>query len=325
MTTSYIARIGWSDNDWTGPSKKDLVHENKTFRNQHGFGHEDWLFDPKKRIDGLQYGFLPAVYNSRNKVVGKGLDLLLYTISPRRERFYVGRLTCCQVLTVDEGAAALAHYATYGWLDDMRRQVLDVGADPNALTGSVWHEVVNVRFRLEDWHRDWRQAALGDYVMGHGHNRYLLNGAHPNALATWSPGGRQTPFTHAELDTARTGPQGGTMAFVHRCIQNKLLLQLQTRFGVDCVWLERDWIDAVVDSGSELAYYEVKAVPNARLAIREAVGQLLEYAHFKPREDGRVPRLVVVGPGDADASIATYLTALRTRTGIELEYMQVDP
>jgi hypothetical protein len=77
-------------------------------------------------------------------------------------------------------------------------------------------------------------------------------------------------------------------------------------------------IDAVADFGGELWFYEVKTASSARACLREAIGQLLEYALW--RGATHPAHLVVVGEAPLDAEAEQYLAALNTRFPFPLAY-----
>jgi len=88
------------------------------------------------------------------------------------------------------------------------------------------------------------------------------------------------------------------------------------------VVVPRGRVDAVLRNLSGATYFEIKVAPTARLAVREAVGQLLEYSCWPgaPRPE----RLVVIGEGEADATFSEYMQTLRNIAGIELYYRRLD-
>jgi hypothetical protein len=65
---------------------------------------------------------------------------------------------------------------------------------------------------------------------------------------------------------------------------------LRGRYGHDAVCLEVDGVDIVLTRTSGVLFIEVKSEPDARLAIREALGQLLESALFPAPDSAEVER-----------------------------------
>lgn len=77
-------------------------------------------------------------------------------------------------------------------------------------------------------------------------------------------------------------------------------------------------IDLVVGHAGELWFYEVKTASTVRGCLREAIGQLLEYALW--RGATRPPRLIVVGEPGLDNSSKAYLAALNQSFPIPITY-----
>lgn len=110
----------------------------------------------------------------------------------------------------------------------------------------------------------------------------------------------------------------------HREIQRRLKEEL-IHEGVVQVGLEVPigdrLIDAVAQSAGELWFYEVKTAPSVRGCIREAIGQLLEYALWPGAT--RPDKLIVVGePALTDAASA-YLDTLNVSFPIPISYRQL--
>lgn len=80
-------------------------------------------------------------------------------------------------------------------------------------------------------------------------------------------------------------------------------------------------IDLVAKRDSETEFYEIKTDTTPRLAIRHAIGQLLEYAYWPVPV--RPNRLFVVSEQPLDAEAADYLRTLEAEIGLSICYRQV--
>jgi hypothetical protein len=69
-------------------------------------------------------------------------------------------------------------------------------------------------------------------------------------------------------------------------------------------------------------FYEIKTALSARLCIREAIGQLIEYAFWPGGKEATA--LVIVAEATLDKSAELYLRELRSRFNIPLYYQQFD-
>ena len=81
------------------------------------------------------------------------------------------------------------------------------------------------------------------------------------------------------------------------------------------------FVDVVACRDGEFEFYEIKTNSNARLAIREAIGQLLEYAYWPPSVCPS--RLVVVAEHPLASDDESYLQILSKRMHLDIEYRQV--
>ena len=86
-----IARICWNTNGWTCPSGRIGKSKNKdSYEYKYGFGHEEWLFDIAKTINGYHYGHIQAVASYKENLF---FDLPLFTINDKtKQRYWVGEI-----------------------------------------------------------------------------------------------------------------------------------------------------------------------------------------------------------------------------------------
>lgn len=328
MGTWYRCRICWNSEGWTRPTGEAARYESKgTYAVSNGFGHEEWLLDFTKLVDGWHYAFLQPVNKSCKGRGGEKLNLVLYTRSPEKQQLYVGRLRDCEVLTSEKAEIALAEYLRSGWLDEMVSQVNSAGG-----TGSLIRQprppvvyLFNVRFRpwqFEPFDPP-REAEPNDPIR-RPPNRYQLERMEESVLPKRRRlGSRAGTRQHKRTGKAqRKGHPDTVYDLAHNRLQNRLLDLLADKYGKNVV-MEEDWVDVRVDCRDLLAYIEVKSKPFPRLAIREALGQLLHYAWFYPPKTGRTPRLVVAAPAKVTPEAEEFLRWLKDRFRIGIEYIEV--
>ncbi len=111
----------------------------------------------------------------------------------------------------------------------------------------------------------------------------------------------------------------------HSEIQNLLYDKLIKEYGEENVAMEHHYlskkIDIVVKNGEECYFYEVKT-GNAKECIRQAIGQILEYAYWPGQENAA--KLFIVGEKDIDENSKKYLHYLNSRFNLPIEYLKVD-
>ena len=81
-------------------------------------------------------------------------------------------------------------------------------------------------------------------------------------------------------------------------------------------------VDVAVKKGMRLTYYEIKTGLSAQSCIREALGQLLEYAYWPGNQ--RAGKLVIVGEAKYDAKAKAYIKSLQDEFALPIEYKRFD-
>jgi hypothetical protein len=112
----------------------------------------------------------------------------------------------------------------------------------------------------------------------------------------------------------------------HNEMQKALYDRLVSQYGESSVTYENPSgvgtrVDVVVQRRGEYWFYEIKTAHSPRACLREAVGQLLEYAFWPGAPN--VTRLVVVGEAAIDTNGADYVRRLQDRFSLPLEYEQI--
>jgi hypothetical protein len=122
--------------------------------------------------------------------------------------------------------------------------------------------------------------------------------------------------------------QSRKIDLVQNHIQETIYRQLADMFGKANVRTEMPVgegprIDIVVKDGNGgFSFYEIKISYSVRLSIREAFGQLLEYAYYRPAI--QVNKLVVVSDRAIPSEAKTYMEFLRKRFGLPIYYQRYD-
>ncbi|WP_153558590.1 hypothetical protein [Roseimaritima sediminicola] len=112
----------------------------------------------------------------------------------------------------------------------------------------------------------------------------------------------------------------------HNAMQHKLFDRLAAKHGADSVGTEiatgnGTRIDVAVRTDAGYRIYEIKPYQSPRACIRDALGQLLEYAHWQ--SEFNAIELVVVGPKKVDDDARKYLKLLRDLYQLPISYLQV--
>lgn len=330
-----LTRLCWNTQFWRQPSGPFGKSTNDdTYECQNGFGHEEWLFDITRTIDGWKYGFVQAV---RPIHAGNTYDVRFYTLNGQdpynKSRWLVAHINELEVLNQDEIKAAYRLFRQNGWIEQMRDDLKHVGIDPQPglFSESKAAGVVNVRYRPASL----RFFDPIDELAPRKSDRYKLFNwvASPNKSSRgtflFKPGtANQKGPSPREFSAAIAVPDE-----LHNRLQSFLYDHLNEMFGSEMEFSEEQplprgrSIDLVGRNRktSKLTMYEIKTAIPARQAIREAMGQLLEYA-YHPEGDiaTTIAGLVIVGSAALTGDDQQYLIDLRQRTSLPIYYQHCD-
>lgn len=112
----------------------------------------------------------------------------------------------------------------------------------------------------------------------------------------------------------------------HNELQVALHRRLVKLYGEENVGVENvigisSKIDVAARTGNGLWIYEIKTANSARLCIREAVGQLLEYSLWPGAP--MITKLVIVGEAPLDSDAKMYLQRINERFPLPMSYEQI--
>lgn len=321
-----IHRISYNSTGWQRPTgDASTLEEKDTFNSLNGFGFEDWLFRGDWQIDGWRYTFLQGANVKKPPYTRTPLNVTLYTIPAENKRKWVADIQGLECLSAAESIAAQDIFRQQGWLRQMQDDVQKIGGDPATILNTQFSGYfLNVRYRLENlqmmppdtfWPREaWPTAT---YL-----NRFLsVSEKQEDVFEKIFPleiGGRNEPLPDHPI--YRRGVGAVIFTPEHRIIQRRLLERLRQKYGADNVRIEVDGVDAIVQTERETRLYEIKTHADPRTVIREALGQILEYAYHPRRHYTQPRRLVIVGRTPLGADERSYLEHLNNVFHIPLEY-----
>lgn len=326
-----ISRVCWNQNNWVKPSGRlGKSNDKKSFEFQTGFGHEEWLFDTTKLIGGYHYAFLQTVAKSWDKYDGQQFSITLYTInSVTNEKWWIGRIDKVEVVSKDEAVAIGRIYLTKGWYNEMYSQLQAV--DANVTRSEVRNIVPCIRFKKESLYLPDEPIEIANPKATLGSFYYvLLNDSPSGKMPIGGRAGiRFKPGNRIKKERSRRSYSRGNteIELVHNRMVSSIYVQLALQYGKKAVGTEIDTgygtaIDVAVRKGSKYDIYEIKTGNNLKVCIREALGQILEYALYP--DLNCAADLVLVSYHKASTNIRKYLKHLREVLGIRLYYQQFD-
>jgi len=141
----------------------------------------------------------------------------------------------------------------------------------------------------------------------------------PVGTFNFQPGGT----SGSSAMNTRRGIAPTQVSRVHQTIQESLYDFLVEEHGEVHVRWEHpaasgQRADIMVERGDLYDIYEIKTSSSPHRCIREALGQILEYAYWP--EGPEVGTLWIVGPSEIDSTTETYLRSLRDRFNLPIFY-----
>lgn len=334
-TDTRWARITYNTNGWVYPSGRyGKSNDIKTHEGQYGYGHEEWLFDISKLINGYHYSFLKPIRKEQATHEGNSYEVHLYTIdSVSRKRYLIGNIKNLEVISNDHANDVKAIYEKKGWYKEMKHQLHAVETDWSDFQENRNIDLFNIRFKPIDLdlYDPYLIADNEHYI--YSIDRYTfaqfttIKTKDNDKGFTFKPG-RSSNLSKGTKSFTR-GPRKVEIRQLHNEISEKLFDYLVDEYGENHVSQENSTgtggtrIDMVVKSSSGYIFYEIKTYPCIKACIREAIGQLLEYAYW-PEYD-LAEKLVIVSQRLEDNSSAyAYMRHIRKLTKLPIYYQYFD-
>lgn len=317
-----IARICWNTNGWIYPSGRIGKSKNKdSYEYKHGYGHEEWLFDIAKTINGYHYGHIQAVASYKEELP---FDLSLFTIDDKtKQRYWVGEILDVEPVLYNKAKTIISEYKKKGWYAEMQEQLkeyTDIMQNGFAF---------NLRYRPENLRKydvlrpvDKKEPNVKTSYYTSLYNLKTIFKLEDHFV--FQPGFRTE---ETEIDAKNGSSRRSHISKRHPVIQKALYDYLVKKYGKENVGTEHPTsigteIDIVTKHGDEYDLYEIKTTSDIRLCIREALSQLLEYGLY--RTDIKVRNYYIVGSIVLTDDAKNYLNALRKKYHIPVNYIQVD-
>jgi len=318
-----------------GKSTNKDSHEGK-----YGYGHEEWLLDTGKIIDGYHYGFLEPIRKHQNAYTGKIYDVWIYSLNGfNKKRYFIGEINNVEVINGEDAEAIKEIYIEKGWFDEMKLQIINCGANNDGFSDWKGVDLFNVRFRISDINikgdyeelpKDNKLYKFSRYTFTHFVDTLFTETSQRNFKFRSRKKSLETSsdFTLEKISYERE-PKSIEVAYLHKAISKRLLDVLTEEYGFQNVTDElpagygNNKIDTVVKDGKDFIFYEIKTYNSSRNSIREAIGQLLEYSCWI--SSSYACKLVIVSQKLADFEDAKmYIMHLRKKFNLPVFYKVYD-
>lgn len=340
-----ISRLAYNSNGWVMPSGFYGKSNHKdSYEADYGYGHEEWLFDTSKRINGYHYGFLEPIRKQQDAYKGKTYNVWLYTINGvSKKRYWVGEINNLEVLDQNEANAIKHKYEKNGWLREMEEQIVASGANNSGFSNCPSTGLFNVRYKPEDLKVEdpYYELPLNHPVVEQ--SRYAF-AYFKEEFQIFQSEKEQDTFTFTGEDVETDGydnttvgvgtynrePRTIEITYLHKAISKKLTKVLKEKYGSSNVKTERssgvgrNRIDIIANIHKEgISFYEIKTYNAVKTSIREAIGQLFEYSMWPDKM--KANQLIIVTQKHNDIEdVKKYFSHLRSTLGIKIYYQWFD-
>lgn len=320
-----ISKICWNTKNWKFPSGSEgKSPSSSSYESQYGYGHEEWLFDKSRIINGFHYGFLQPLNIASDRHVDHIYDISLFTVL-NSVRFFVCKINNVTCISKNESAQIYKLYKNHGWLKEMATELENAGADPAPFKRTPPEMFFNMKFQFKDivYPKSGELEEISQKDMNITTNRYRLLPHDKKLILTKRSANRQEHFKNTKERRRKAGAEI-TYDPIHDKIQNALcsMLRLQYKEIYKKVYMESNRVDiSGLTTENEWHYFEIKT-DNVKLSLRKAIGQLLEYSCFP--EKIKANRLIVISDVPIDKASKKYLQHIRTIFNIPIYYRQFD-
>ncbi|WP_321321638.1 hypothetical protein [Labilibaculum sp.] len=331
-----IMRLTWNSNNWEFPSghtwcEKNQNNSNIAYENQYGYGHEEWLLNERFRIDGYQYGYIRGVNNLSTDV--EVIDqITLYTIREDKQRCLVGNLYNVEIIEGVKGEENKIKDLISNYKSAMLEELKEVNADFEHFRQDQL--LPNVKFSWE-MAELFQQPIPVDFLDGAEFNRfqaYYLKEELIEPIQKEFEEKSKFKFQAGKaLNTGEytksTSKKNTKVKRRHGEITDDLYDYLITagnsenNISVEKTRVGGAILDVVLKEESDTyVLFEIKTSNSALNNIRQAFGQIFEYAFLDA--EIKCTKLVIVGPASLQGNDKDYFNRIRELINIKLEYWE---
>lgn len=313
-----IARICWNTHDWKRPSGSEGKSlSDGSYEKKIGFGHEEWILDDSRIYgpNGYHYGFLQPMNVASGKHIGAVYDIHLFSISPLKQKVYVGCLHHAVGVSPEESKMVYQYYKERGWIEEMKDEIRFAGGTVRDIKPKWFF---NVKFKFSEATLNYSNKPIlaSDSVPGHRYN--LMDKKNDFVFESDEEGKVKVLDTSCFIKTTEKGEV--LIDPLHKKIQNAVAKLIKKDYvhpyvetGLSDAEGQRVDIKGIFKETGEWHYFEIKT-DSAKKSIREALGQILEYAHYPNMQ--RATKLFIVGPQQPDDKDTAYMEFIRKTYGI---------
>lgn len=330
-----LMRLTWNINQWELPCGHDWDKKHQgtseAYERQYGYGLEEWLFNSRYRIKDNQYGYIRGV-NSMDKEAEWIDELFLFTINPEtNDRFLVAKLYDVEIIVGYESEQEKIRPIFKKFHKETLAELDEVGADYKQIEFDRY--LPNIKF---PWSKTeiLNEPILLNELKGGQFNRFqpykisdrlesILEGSSDEILNYFKFNSGKASTVESYEKNSKGGRQ--TVNRKHSKITDDLYDYLNNVKGIDEDSLSAEKtrvggaiVDLALAQKNAFTLFEIKTSSTGLSNIRQAIGQLFEYAFLDSKT--RIKKMVIVGPTTLRQFERDYLNILIKNINVPLEY-----
>jgi len=334
----YFTRLAYNENRWEFPIKHTwkIANQNRkgiAFEKQFGYGHEEWLLNPRYRIKNYQYGYIRGI--DKASAIHQSIEELhLFTITDSKQGskvFYLGYISNIEFIKNNDRELKKINKIIELHKESMMQEIKSIDGDPTNLRKAPHRAVV--KFKVEDIHLLDEPQIQPEFKKNNYH-RYLLYSANnfsdvfnveaEDSDTLFNPG----KANQVEAFTQNRSASSNRIQKFHTQIINELEKHLHHKYSkkrgnisIEKTRFKGKVADLVTkDENNTLDIYEIKTTYSGRLAMREALSQLLDYALNSNGYE--IKRLIIVSPAVLTQREIHLLERYNDVIDYEIQYLQ---
>lgn len=316
-----LSKICWNTENWKFPSgSQGKSISTESYEAETGYGHEEWLLDKSKLVDGYHYAFLQPLNIKTDKHENEIYNISLFTINNLNKQYFVGEIKNAECINTDESIRVFNIYKTKGWLDKMKEDVERVGANYKKFNETLPEIFFNIRFKLNDVFQPDELIEVAENDINITTNRYKLLprkaeielGIHNDDDET--EGNKKNTNKRKKVfnSDCEYDPY-------HDQMQNAIYELLKTsKYDYKKVLIEKGRVDIKAKTQQDNWHYFELKTDNPKQSIRKALGQILEYSCFPDTE--KAEKLIIIADEEPNDDVIKYLDHIRNLFNLPISY-----
>jgi hypothetical protein len=320
-----LSKICWNTENWKFPSGspgKSVSAE--SYEADTGYGHEEWLLDKSKIVDGYHYAFLQPLNITTDKHENEIYNISLFTINNLNKQYFVGEIKDVECINYDESIRVFDIYNSKGWIETMREDVKRVGANYQKFNETPPEIFFNIRFKFNNLLQPDELIEVANSDINITTNRYkLLPLKAKIELGTINDEDEKQGNKRNTSKRKKVFNSDCEYDPYHDQMQNAIFELLKTsKYNYKKVFIERGRVDIKARTQQDSWHYFELKTDNAKQSIRKALGQILEYSYFPDTE--KAEKLIIIADEEPNEDVIKYLEHIRSKFNLPISYRHFD-